>query len=54
MLGAYLIWKIIKKTAVVPLDSIPLLAALDQVDLYPDMPEPKQTGWLRTVSWLWN
>ncbi|KAK8039407.1 hypothetical protein PG993_007818 [Apiospora rasikravindrae] len=54
VLGAYLIWKFLKKTEVVPLDSIPLLAALEQVDLYPDMPEPKQTGWLRTVSWLWN
>ncbi|KAK7977327.1 hypothetical protein PG996_003393 [Apiospora saccharicola] len=54
VLGAYLIWKFVKKTKVVSLDSIPLLAALDQVDLYPDMPEPKQTGWLRTVSWMWN
>ncbi|KAK7921335.1 hypothetical protein PG985_009357 [Apiospora marii] len=54
VLGAYLIWKFVKKTKVVSLDSTPLLAALDQVDLYPDMPEPKQTGWLRTVSWIWN
>ncbi|KAK8133734.1 amino acid permease/ SLC12A domain-containing protein [Apiospora sp. TS-2023a] len=54
VLGAYLIWKFVKKTKVVSLDSIPLLAALDQVDLYPDMPEPKQTGWLRAVSWMWN
>ncbi|KAK8862639.1 proline-specific permease [Apiospora arundinis] len=54
VLGAYLIWKFVKKTEIVSLDSIPVLAALEQVDLYPDMPEPKQTGWLRTVSWLWN
>ncbi|KAK8107963.1 amino acid permease/ SLC12A domain-containing protein [Apiospora kogelbergensis] len=54
VLGAYVIWKFVKKTEIVSLDSIPLLAALEQVDLYPDMPEPKQTGWLRTVSWIWN
>ncbi|KAK8087206.1 hypothetical protein PG994_002180 [Apiospora phragmitis] len=54
VLGAYLIWKFLKKTQVVSLDSIPLLAALEQVDLYPDMPEPKQTGWVRAVSWIWD
>lgn len=54
VLTAYLVWKFVKKTKVVPLRDIPLKAALDQADQQPEEPEPKQNGWLSIVSWIWT
>ncbi|KAI0884580.1 dicarboxylic amino acid permease [Annulohypoxylon maeteangense] len=54
VVGAYFIWKFVKKTYIAQLDSIPLDEAFKQVDLYPDEPEGKSTGWVRLVSWLWD
>ncbi|KAK6087677.1 Dicarboxylic amino acid permease 3 [Seiridium cupressi] len=47
VLCAYLIWKFIKKTKIVPLESIPLVEALAQADQYPEDPEEKSKGALR-------
>ncbi|KAI0120989.1 amino acid permease [Xylariales sp. AK1849] len=54
VLSAYLIWKYIKQTKIVPLKSIPLSDALEQAERYPDEPEAKQRGWLRFFSWMWE
>ncbi|OLN83759.1 Dicarboxylic amino acid permease 3 [Colletotrichum chlorophyti] len=54
VLFAYLIYKFIKKTRIVALDSIPLHDAFEQADLNPDEPEPKKTGPARLISWLWE
>ncbi|KAK9791657.1 putative Amino acid permease/ SLC12A domain-containing protein [Seiridium cardinale] len=47
VLCAYLTWKSIKKTKIVPLESIPLVEALAQADQYPEDPEEKSKGALR-------
>lgn len=54
MLAVYLIWKYLKKTKIVSLESIPLADALEQVERYPEEPEKKQKGWLRFASWIWE
>lgn len=54
VLGAYLIYKFVKKTKVVPLESIALHDAFDQADAYPEEPEVKKTGPIRFVSWIWD
>ncbi|WYZ39883.1 hypothetical protein EsH8_IV_000224 [Colletotrichum jinshuiense] len=51
---AFVVWKFVKKTKVVSLDSIPLHEAFEQSDEYPDEPEPKNTGPIRFISWLWE
>ncbi|EGY15208.1 hypothetical protein VD0002_g5630 [Verticillium dahliae] len=52
--GAYLLWKVLKKTRFVSLDSVPLDSAFEQVDLNPEEPEVEEKGWIRAVSWIWN
>ncbi|KAL0931271.1 Dicarboxylic amino acid permease 3 [Colletotrichum truncatum] len=54
VLGAYLIYKFVKKTKVVSLDSIPLHDAFEQADAFPEEPEEKKTGPIRFVSWIWE
>ncbi|KAF6806160.1 amino acid transporter [Colletotrichum sojae] len=54
VLGAFLIWKFVKKTKVVSLDNIPLHEAFEQADAYPEEPEVKKTGPIRFVSWIWE
>ncbi|KAH8660050.1 proline-specific permease [Xylariales sp. PMI_506] len=54
VLFAYLIWKFVKKTKIVPLEDIPLREALEQVASQPDEPEEKGQGWVRIISWIWD
>ncbi|KAH0421540.1 amino acid permease [Colletotrichum camelliae] len=54
VLGAYLIYKFVKKTKIVPLENIALHDAFDQADAYPEEPEVKKTGPIRFVSWIWD
>ncbi|KAF9877857.1 amino acid permease [Colletotrichum karsti] len=54
VLGAYTIYKLVKKTKIVPLNDIPLRDAFEQADEYPEEPEPKKTGPVRFVSWIWD
>ncbi|KAI1850335.1 hypothetical protein JX265_002233 [Neoarthrinium moseri] len=54
VLGAYLIWKFVKKTKLVSLDSIPLIDALEQAEQYPDEPEPKAHSAWKVISWIWD
>jgi amino acid transporter len=49
-----MIYKYFRKTKIMSLESIPLLDALEQAELYPEEPEKKQSGWLRFVSWIWE
>ncbi|KAK3318946.1 proline-specific permease [Apodospora peruviana] len=51
---AYLFWKNFSKSKIVALDDIPLIDAFEQAALYPDEPEEKRKGWIRTVSWIWD
>ncbi|KAK4212688.1 proline-specific permease [Rhypophila decipiens] len=51
---AYLSWKYYKRTKIVSLDEIALGDAFEQASLYPDEPEPKQKGWVRFISWIWD
>ncbi|KAI8962061.1 dicarboxylic amino acid permease [Daldinia sp. FL1419] len=54
VLGAYLIYKYVKKTRIASLKSIPLEDAILQADQYPDDPQDKSEGWTRAISWLWD
>jgi amino acid transporter len=54
VLVAYFAWKLYKKTKIISLDSIPIIGALEQIGLYSNEPEPKQRGWIRLVSWIWE
>ncbi|KAI5864053.1 proline-specific permease [Durotheca rogersii] len=54
VVSAYLIWKFVRKTKIPSLKSIPLEQAFQQAEEYPEDPEEKSQGWLRTVSWLWD
>lgn len=54
VLAAYSIWKVLKRTKIQSLKSIPLDDAFQQVDDYPDEPEGKSEGWLRVISWMWD
>ena len=54
MLFAYLIWKFVKKTKIVPLSAIALDEAFAQADTTPDEPEVKSVGWIRVLSWIWD
>ncbi|KAH6613538.1 amino acid permease-domain-containing protein [Chaetomium sp. MPI-SDFR-AT-0129] len=52
---AYLGWKLIKKTKIVSLDDVPLQDALARAEEYdPEEEVPKQKGWTRAVSWIWD
>lgn len=54
VLTAFLLWKFIKKTKIVPLSEIPLREALADVDRYPEMPEPEAKGWKKALNILWD
>jgi amino acid transporter len=54
VIAAYLIWKFIKRTKIVSLKDIPLQEALNEIELYPEDPEPENTGWRRFVTFLWD
>jgi amino acid transporter len=56
VLTAYLIWKLWKKTEVVPLSAIPLEEAFRQAGQVPDDEPPvkPKRGWVRLISWIWD
>ncbi|KAI1480441.1 dicarboxylic amino acid permease [Daldinia eschscholtzii] len=54
VLGAYLIFKYVKKTRIAPLKGIPLDDAIIQAEQYPDEPQEKSDSWKRAVSWIWD
>ncbi|UZJ56069.1 hypothetical protein CBS101457_005389 [Exobasidium rhododendri] len=54
VIGAFVIWKVWKKTKYIPLESIPLIAALDEAERNPDIPTEATKGWVRLVSWIWD
>lgn len=54
MLTAYLGWKLVKKTKIVSLDEVPLKDALARAEEYDPEVAPKQKGWTRAVSWIWD
>ena len=54
VLSAYLIWKFVKKTKIVPLDEIPIRDALEQAEQYPEQPAEPSKGPVRFVSWIWD
>ncbi|KAK3323977.1 amino acid permease-domain-containing protein [Cercophora scortea] len=54
ILTAYFFWKIFKKTKIVSLDDIPLKDAFEQAEQNVEEPEEKETGWIRSVNWIWN
>ncbi|KAI1266688.1 amino acid permease/ SLC12A domain-containing protein [Xylariaceae sp. FL1019] len=55
VLTAYLIWKLVKKTKIIPLADIPLHEAFKQIEDAPEFDEPvKHKGWIRLISWIWD
>ncbi|KAI0150273.1 amino acid permease/ SLC12A domain-containing protein [Xylariaceae sp. FL1272] len=55
VLTAYLIWKLFKKTSIVPLAEIPLQEAFKQIEDVLEFDEPvKHRGWIRVISWIWD
>ncbi len=54
MLTAYLVWKAVKKTSIVSLESVPILDALEQAEQHPEEIEPAPKGAIRYVSWMWD
>ncbi|KAI1424759.1 amino acid permease/ SLC12A domain-containing protein [Xylaria sp. FL1777] len=55
VLSAYLIWKLWKKTKIVPLSDIPLEEAFKQAEQVPDDDPPlKGRGIARFISWIWD
>ncbi len=54
VLCAFGLWKLIKKTKIIDLRSIPLAEALIEVQRNPEPPEPSTQGWRRFVSWIWD
>ncbi|KAI1382835.1 dicarboxylic amino acid permease [Hypoxylon trugodes] len=54
VLAAYFIWKLVKRTQIPSLKSIPLDEAFMQMAEYPDEPEEKSKGWIRILSWMWD
>ncbi|KAH8819343.1 amino acid permease-like protein [Xylogone sp. PMI_703] len=51
---AYVLWKYVKGTRIIPLDEIPLQAALDDVARNPELPEPYKGKWHIALSILWD
>ncbi|KAI8626305.1 amino acid permease/ SLC12A domain-containing protein [Xylariaceae sp. FL1651] len=55
VLSAYLIWKLVKKTKIVSLSTIPLREAFKQAEqVLDDEPLVKKRGWIRLISWIWD
>ena len=56
VIGAFAIWKLLKKTKLTRLEDIPLAEALEQADQYPDDDTVRKSTFLRilTFSWLWD
>lgn len=54
VLGAYAIWKVIKKTKLVRLEDIPLREAFEEIGREPEDPEPVAKGWVKWVAFLWD
>lgn len=54
VLGAFTVWKVVKRTRFVNLDEIPLREALDEIERNPEPIEPEAKGWLKTFGFLWD
>ncbi|KAK0671641.1 putative amino acid permease [Cercophora samala] len=59
VLVAYLSWKLLRKTSIIPLDQIPLEEAFEQAEenimvQTQGFPPTKAKGWTRFVSWIWD
>lgn len=56
VLGAFTVWKVLKKTKFKSLDSVRLTEALEQADQYPESVTERKSLLVRilTFSWLWD
>ena len=54
VLMGFALWKIIKRTKIVPLDQIPLRQAFEEMEQNPEPIEPVKRGWRRVVGLLWD
>lgn len=54
VLTAFVLWKWIKKTKMVSLADIPLRAALDEIERYPEQKLEAPRGWKKVLGMLWD
>jgi amino acid transporter len=49
----YVVWKLLKKTKILPLDEVPIRDALDEIARNPEEKIPPPKGWER-LNILWG